>query len=46
MRKARRQLYEVLRSQGLQINLQVFFFSDGGDMVREVPRYLSQESEH
>lgn len=44
--KPRRRLYEVLKSQGLQMNQSVIFLSDGGDTVREVPRYLSPESEH
>lgn len=44
--KPRRRLYEVLKSQGLQVNQPVIFLSDGGDTVREVPRYLSPESEH
>ncbi len=38
--------YEVLKSQGLQMNQQVVFLSDGGDTVRSLQRYLSPESEH
>jgi hypothetical protein len=36
----------VLKSQGLQANQQVTFLSDGADDVRELPFYLSPESEH
>src|SRR6185437_9681254 len=45
-RKPKRRLYEVLQSQGLQMNQSVVFLSDGGDTVRELPQYLSPESEH
>jgi hypothetical protein len=44
--KPKRRLFEVLRSQGLQMNQQVEFLTDGGDTVRELPRDLSPESEH
>ena len=44
--KPKRRLYEVLKSQGLQMNQQVVFLSDGGDTVRSLQRYLSPESEH
>jgi hypothetical protein len=39
-------LYEVLKSQGLQMNQLVVFLSDGGDTVRDLQTYLSPESEH
>jgi len=39
-------LYEVLKSQGLQMNQQVVFLSDGGDTVRDLQTYLSPEFEH
>lgn len=45
-RKPKRRLFEVLQSQGLQMNQSVVFLSDGRDTVRELPRYLSHESEH
>jgi hypothetical protein len=32
--KPKRRLYDLLRSQGMQANQQVTFFSDGGDTVR------------
>jgi hypothetical protein len=44
--KPKRRLFEVLKSQGLQMNQQVEFLTDGGDTVRELPRDLSPESEH
>lgn len=44
--KPKRRLFELLKSQGLQANQQVTFLSDGADDVREVPLYLSPESEH
>ncbi|MCR4297693.1 MAG: ISKra4 family transposase, partial [Gallionella sp.] len=44
--KPKRRLYEVLKSQGLQMNQQVLFLSDGGDTVRDLQHYLSPESEH
>ena len=44
--KPKRRLYELLRSQGMQANQQVTFFSDGGDTVRTLPAYLHPEAEH
>ena len=44
--KRKRRLYDVLKSQGLQMNQQVVFLSDGGDTVRDLQTYLSPESEH
>lgn len=44
--KPKRRLYELLKSQGLQMNQQVVFLSDGGDTVRDLQTYLSPESEH
>ncbi|BBE09980.1 Putative uncharacterized protein [Mycoavidus cysteinexigens] len=44
--KLKRRLYEVLKSQGLQMNQQIVFLSDGGDTVRDLQYYLSPESEH
>lgn len=44
--KPKRRLYELLRSQGMQANQQVTFFSDGGDTVRALPAYLHPEAEH
>ncbi|MBV9602412.1 MAG: ISKra4 family transposase [Chloroflexi bacterium] len=44
--KPKRRLFEVLRSQGMTMNQQVTFFTDGGDDVRELPLYLNPHSEH
>ena len=44
--KPKRRLHEVLKSQGLQMNQQVTFLSDGGDTVRDLQTHLSPESEH
>jgi hypothetical protein len=44
--KPKRRLFEVLNSQGLQANQQVTFLSEGADDGRELPLYLSPESEH
>jgi hypothetical protein len=44
--KPKRRLFEVLRSQGMQMNQQVTFFTDGGEDVRELPLYLNPHSEH
>jgi len=44
--KPKRRLFEVLKSQGLQMNQRVEFLTDGGDTVRELPLYLAPESEH
>jgi hypothetical protein len=35
-----------LQSQGLQMNQQLTFLSDGGDTVRDLQLYLSPEAEH
>lgn len=44
--KPKRRLHEVLNSQGLQMNGQIAFLPDGGDTVRAMQAYLSQEFEH
>lgn len=44
--KPKRRLFEVLKSQGMQMNQQVVFLSDGGDDVRELQMYLNPEAEH
>ena len=44
--KPKRRLFEVLRSQGLQMNQQVEFLSDGGEDVRNVQLYLNPEADH
>lgn len=44
--KPRRRIWEVLKSQGMQENQAVEFFSDGGEDVRQVQEYLQPFSEH
>jgi hypothetical protein len=44
--KPKRRLYEVLKSQGFQLNQQITFLSDGGDEVRDLQLYMSPEAEH
>jgi hypothetical protein len=44
--KPKRRLFEVLQSQGHQLNQQVTFLSDGGDTVRDLQLYLNPQAEH
>jgi hypothetical protein len=44
--KPRRRIFELLKSQGLAMNQQVTFLSDGGDDVRQVQQYLNPEAEY
>jgi hypothetical protein len=44
--KPKRCLYEVRKSQGLEMHQQLTLLSDGGDTVRDLQRYLSPEAEH
>ena len=44
--KPKRRVFEVLKSQGMQMNQQVVFLSDGGDDVRDLQMYLNPEAEH
>jgi len=44
--KPKRRLFEVLHSQGHQMNQQITFLSDGGDTVRDLQLYLNPEAEH
>ncbi len=44
--KPKRRLFDLLQSQGLQMNQQIEFLSDGGDTVRDLQLYLSPEAEH
>lgn len=44
--KPRRRGLEVLRSQGLQANQPVAFFTDGAPVLRSLTSYLSAESRH
>lgn len=45
-KKAKRRLFDLLQSQGMQANQQVTFLSDGGDTVRKIQEYLNPGSEH
>jgi len=45
-KKPKRRLFEVLRSQGLQMNQQVTFLSDGADSVRGLQLYMSPHARH
>jgi hypothetical protein len=44
--KPKRRLFEVLQSQGHQLNQQITFLSDGGDTVRALQLYLNPHAEH
>jgi hypothetical protein len=44
--KPKRRLFEVLKSQGHQMNQQLTFLSDGGDTVRDLQLYLNPHAEH
>jgi hypothetical protein len=44
--KPKRRLFEVLQSQGHQLNQQMTFLSDGGDTVRDLQLYLNPHAEH
>jgi hypothetical protein len=44
--KPKRRLFEVLQSQGHQMNQQLTFLSDGGDTVRDLQLYLNPQAEH
>jgi hypothetical protein len=44
--RPKRRLFEVLTSQGMQMNQQVTFLTDGGDDVRDLPLYLNPLAEH
>ena len=44
--KPKRRLFEMLQAQGLQMNQDITFLSDGGDTVRNLQLYLSPQAEH
>jgi len=44
--KPRRRIFELLKAQGMTANQQVTFFTDGGEDIRDIPRYLNPDSEH
>lgn len=39
-------MFEAFQSQGMQMNQQVTFFSDGRDTVRDFQLYLNPQAEH
>lgn len=41
--KPKQRLFEVLRAQGMQANQQVTFLTDGGEDIRELPRFLNPD---
>ena len=44
--KPKRRLFELLKVQGMQMNQQFVFLSDGGESVRDLQEYLNPEAEH
>ena len=45
-KKPKLRVFEVLKGQGMQLNQQIVFLSDGGDTVRNLQLYLTPEAEH
>lgn len=44
--KPQRRVFEVLKSQGMQMNQQVTFLSDGEESIRDLQYYLNPNAEH
>ena len=44
--KPQRRIVEVLKSQGMQMNQQVTFLSDGEESIRDLQYYLNPNAEH
>jgi hypothetical protein len=44
--KPQRRVFEVLKSQGMQMNQQVTFLSDGEEIIRDLQYYLNPNAEH
>jgi len=44
--KSKRRLFEMLNSQGMQMNQEVTFLSDGGDTVRSLQLHMNPQAEH
>ena len=44
--KSKRRLYEVLRSQDLQMNQEITFLSDGDDTLRQLQLEMSPKATH
>jgi len=45
-KKPKRRLFDLLQSQGMQMNQDITFFSDGETVVRELQRYLNPNAKH
>ena len=44
--KPKRRLFELLKSQNMQMNQQITFLTDGGEDIRDLPRFINPEAEH
>ncbi len=44
--KPKRRVFDMLKAQGLQMNQNIEFISDGGETVRNLQLYLSPQAEH
>jgi hypothetical protein len=44
--KPKRRLFELLKSQHMQMNQQITFLTDGGEDVRDLPQFINPEAEH
>jgi hypothetical protein len=44
--KPKRRLFEVLNSHGMAPNQQITFVTDGGEDIRDLPRFLNPQAEH
>ena len=45
-KKPKRRLFDVLTGQGMQMNQQIIFLSDGGEDVRSLQLYMNPQAEH
>ena len=45
-KKPKRRLFEVLQGQGLRMNQEITFLTDGGDSVRDLAKLMSPCAEH
>jgi len=45
-KKPKRRVFDMLQAQGLQMNQNIEFISDGGETVRNLQLYLSPQAEH
>ncbi len=45
-KKSKRRLFDVLTGQGMQMNQQIIFLSDGGEDVRGIQLYMNPQAEH